>query len=133
MGGDKELQQLEERLRLAFGKYSYLRNFWISLGNMEEDYGETLEELDPGAWNGFSDGKITEKASEMLRVTEELFEKMTEESGREMMEVVAQINALGDGAVEKILKMQISDGRLDEMEAEDFYMWLTGEGQDEDL
>ena len=52
MGGDKELQQLEEQLRLAFGKYSYLRNFWISLGNMEEDYGETLEELDPGAWNG---------------------------------------------------------------------------------
>lgn len=133
MGGDKELQQLEERLRLAFGKYSYLRNFWISLGNMEEDYGETLEELDPGSWNGFSDGKITEKASEMLRVTEELFEKMTEESGREMMEVVAQINALGDGAVEKILKMQVGSGRLDEMDAEEFYMCLTGEGAEEDI
>ena len=50
-----------------------------------------------------------------------------------MMEVVAQINALGDGAVEKILKMQVGSGRLDEMDAEDFYMCLTGEGAEEDI
>lgn len=79
MEEDKELRRLSMKLGSALNKYGFVNDYWITLENMSENYDFILEDIDPGAFTGWSDDKITEKASEMLRVTGELFEKMLED------------------------------------------------------
>ena len=96
MEEDKELRRLSMKLGSALNKYGFVNDYWITLENMSENYDFILEDIDPGAFTGWSDDKITEKASEMLRVTGELFEKMLEDCERDLLDAVAGIAALGE-------------------------------------
>lgn len=130
MEEDKELRRQSMKLGSALNKYGFVNDYWITLGNMSENYDFILEDIDPGAFTGWSDDKITEKASEMLRVTGELFEKMLEDCERDLLDAVAGIAALGDEKARLVWEDTVSWEELVDMDAEEIYLRLTG-GEEE--
>lgn len=104
MEEDKELRRLSMKLGSALNKYGFVNDYWITLENMSENYDFILEDIDPGAFTGWSDDKITEKASEMLRVTGELFEKMLEDCERDLLDAEEIYLRLTGGEEEEITK-----------------------------
>ena len=132
MDEDKELRRLSMKLGSALNKYGFVNDYWITLENMSENYDFILEDIDPGAFTGWSDDKITEKASEMLRVTGELFEKMLEDCERDLLDAVAGIAALGEEKAKLVWEDTVSWEELVDMDAEEIYMRLTG-GEEEEI
>lgn len=110
MEEDKELRRLSMKLGSALNKYGFVNDYWITLENMSENYDFILEDIDPGAFTGWSDDKITEKASEMLRVTGELFEKMLEDCERDLLDAVAGIAALGEEKAKLVWRIRFVGG-----------------------
>ena len=123
MEEDKELRRLSMKLGSALNKYGFVNDYWITLENMSENYDFILEDIDPGAFTGWSDDKITEKASEMLRVTGELFEKMLEDCERDLLDAV-------DEKARLVWEDTVSWEELVDMDAEEIYLRLTG-GEEE--
>ena len=131
MEEDKELRRLSMKLGSALNKYGFVNDYWITLENMSENYDFILEDIDPGAFTGWSDDKITEKASEMLRVTGELFEKMLEDCRKRFAGCGGWYRGFGDEKARLVWEDTVSWEELVDMDAEEIYLRLTGgEGGD---
>lgn len=93
---------LKERLLYAVGKYSDYSRYKECLDNLEEEYDETLELYNFDIWFNISEGTIRDKASEMLRVTSELFEDLKNNAARELFYVMREISEMDKGSQEEI-------------------------------
>ena len=91
MEQQKRIDNLNNKLLNATGKYSDYRRYWGLLSTLDDQYDETLEIYNQDIWWGNSDGTIREKAAHMLRVTEKLFRDMMENAETELVSVVEEI------------------------------------------
>lgn len=91
MEKDTSLEIMRRQVIGSLERYGDCRELRMELENLAMYYEDYLESWDMGAVEGFSDGKITEKAAEMLHVTVKLFEKMEEDAGQDAVKLLQEL------------------------------------------
>ena len=81
---EKRIAALKQKLLKAAGKYSDHREYETRLEDLEELYDETTEIYNYDVWMGRSHGNIVDKATEMLRITVNIFNELKEAAEQEL-------------------------------------------------
>ena len=91
MEQSKKVKNLKDKLLNAAGKYSDYRRYSDMIGQVEEEYDETLELYNLDIWYGNAGGAIRDKAAHMLRITGKLFRDMVTNAETELISVLEEI------------------------------------------
>lgn len=115
-GQPSEIEVLRERLLYAAGKYSDYCRYEETINNLVSEYDETLEVYHYEIWSNKSFGTIRDKAAEMLQVTGEIFQDMSDNALRELYYVMCEIVKLDEAAQREICGVAIPEDHFTEEE-----------------
>ncbi|PNV61005.1 hypothetical protein C0033_16310 [Clostridium sp. chh4-2] len=111
---EKRIEALKQKLLEAAGKYSDHREYETRLENLEELYDETTEIYDYDVWMGRSHGNIADKATEMLRITVNIFRELEEAAEQELYLVTLEIAGLDEDSQKEIWGMVLDKEKITE-------------------
>jgi len=108
-GQSSEIEALRERLLYAAGKYSDYCRYRRTISNTASEYDETLKLYHYEARSNKSFRTIRDKAAEMLQVTGEIFQDMSDNALRELYYVMCEIVKLDEAVQREICGVAIPE------------------------
>lgn len=131
---EKRIAALKQKLLKAAGKYSDHREYETRLEDLEELYDETTEIYNYDVWMGRSHGNIVDKATEMLRITVNIFNELKEAAEQELYWITLDIAGLDEDSQKEIWGMVLEREKITEDWFDDRILdWEYKYSQDEAL